>query len=107
MKLLAKDHNLFLGEAADALKAISSALSVCIFTEADLSNDFFDLNNGLAGEVFQKFANYQFHAAFVIPTHHKYGARVSELIKDHKRHSAIRFFNTVEEAAEWLNGISA
>lgn len=102
LSLLAKDHGLFLDKGSDALSAIGSGLPGCIFTEADIADDFFNLRNGLAGEVFQKFVNYGFHAAFIIPIQHNHGERVSELIKEHKKHPLIRFFNTNEEALSWL-----
>lgn len=100
--LMAQDHGLKLQSASDALTAIGSGLPGCIFTPADVGNDFFDLRNGLAGEVFQKFVNYNFQAAFVLPEDHGYGDRVTELIRDHRRHSVVRFFRSVEEAISWL-----
>ena len=100
--LLAKDHGLFLKDSSDALNAIGSGIHGCVFTETDISDDFFDLKNGLAGEVFQKFVNYRFLAAFVLPINHRYDDRVSELINDHKKHSVIRFFNSSNEAVSWL-----
>lgn len=100
--LFAKDHNLFLKQPADALNAIGSGVSGCIFTEEDIADDFFDLKNGLAGEVFQKFVNYNFLAAFIVPETHNYGERVTELIRDHKRHSVVRFFTHSDEAVKWL-----
>lgn len=100
--LMAKDHGLCLRAVSDALDVIASGLPGCIFTESDLAADFFDLRNGMAGEIFQKFVNYNFRAAFVVPAGHDHGDRVTELIRDHKRHSAVRFFGTMEEASLWL-----
>lgn len=100
--LMAKDHGLTLGTASDALDVIGSGLPGCIFTQADLAPDFFDLRNGLAGEIFQKFVNYQFPVAFILSNDHGLGNRVTELIRDHRRHSTIRFFGTAEEAMAWL-----
>lgn len=99
---MAKDHGLYLGSPADALDAIGSGLPGCIFTESDLSPDFFDLRNGIAGEVFQKFVNYHFRAAFIVPKEHQYGERVTELIRDHRDHASVRFFETIEAAEGWL-----
>lgn len=100
--LMAKDHHLYLGSAADALDAIGSGLPGCIFTESDLSPDFFDLRNGIAGEVFQKFVNYGFRVAFIVPHRHPYSERITELIRDHRNHASIRFFETTEAAEKWL-----
>lgn len=100
--LLAKDHGLYLGVVSDALNVIGSGLPGCIFTETDLAVNFFDLRNGMAGEIFQKFVNYNFRVAFILSAEHGHGDRVTELIRDHRRHSSVRFFGTVEEAMSWL-----
>jgi Domain of unknown function (DUF4180) len=47
----------------DALQVIYSGLPACIFRPEDLAADFFDLQSGLAGEVFQKFVNYKYQMA--------------------------------------------
>lgn len=88
--LLAKDHGLYLGSASDALSVIESGLSGCIFTQSDVAADFFDLRNGIAGETFQKFVNYNFRAAFILSADHGYGDRVIELVRDHRRNSSVR-----------------
>lgn len=100
--LLANDHGLYLATVADALDAVGSGLPGCVFTQADFHPGLFDLRNGLAGEVFQKFTNYNFQAAFVLPSDHGYGDRVTELIREHKRSSSVRFFESIEDAAAWL-----
>lgn len=100
--LMAEDHGLYLETVADALDVIGSGLPSCIFTESEVCPNFFDLRNGIAGEVFQKFVNYNFRVAFIIPSEHRHGTRVSELIRDHKRHSSVRFFESVEDAVSWL-----
>ncbi|GAB1261995.1 DUF4180 domain-containing protein [Aurantivibrio plasticivorans] len=102
MTLLARDHAIVLNSASDALAVIGSGLTGCIFTESDLHKEFFDLSNGVAGEVFQKFVNYGFKAAFIVPQEHDYGARITELMHDHQRHSTIRFFDSVAAAESWL-----
>lgn len=100
--LMAKDNGLHLGSVSDALDVIGSGLPGCIFTPSDLAADFFKLHNGKAGEIFQKFVNYHFPVAFILSPDHGYGDRVTELIRDHRRHSSVRFFSTVEEAVSWL-----
>jgi len=102
MSLMASDHGFYLQSASDALDVIGSGQARCIFTETDFVPGFFDLRNGIAGEVFQKFVNYNFQAAFIVPPQHRYGERVSELIKDHRSHANVRLFHTVEEAELWF-----
>ena len=99
---LAKSHNLRIASPDDAMTVIASGIDRCIFTLDDLSPDFFDLRNRLAGEVFQKFTLYGIRAAFVIPENHGLGERVSELAREHARHAAIRIMPTVEDAHLWL-----
>ena len=100
--LLAKENNLKLRNLDDAMDILASGLPGCIFTLDDLSNDFFHLSNRVAGEVFQKFVNYNFKAAFILPSNHALGERVTELARDHARHNCIRFFETIEQADMWL-----
>lgn len=102
--LLAKDYALVLHREQDALDILSSGLPGCIFTPEDLHPEFFDLENGLAGAAFQKFVNYNFPIAIVLPMDHAYGPRVTELVRDHRRHPCIRFFHALDDAMGWLSG---
>ena len=103
---LAKQHNLKLLSANDTMDAIGSGNGPYIFTLDDLTADFFDLSNGKAGEVFQKFTNYGVRAAFVIPDNHQLGDRVTELAREHAQHPAIRITPTIAAAHEWLAGLN-
>ena len=100
--LLAGEAGLALHNEADALDIISSGLRGCILLPEDLHPQFFDLNNRIAGSVFQKFVNYHYRVAFVLPEDHGYGDRVTELIRDHRSHACVRFFTTVDAAQTWL-----
>ena len=100
--LLAEKNNLKLCNVDDAMHVLASGLPCCIFTLDDLCADFFNLSNRIAGEVFQKFVNYNFRVAFIIPPDHTLGKRVTELMRDHARHNCIRFFETIEQAERWL-----
>jgi len=100
--LSAKDNRLNLYSEQDALDVIASGLPACIFVPDDMHPEFFDLSNGIAGQVFQKFTNYNFQVAIVIPLSHGYGERIAELIRDHRSHPFVRFFESAEEAYAWL-----
>ena len=100
--LYAADLGLRLDNPQQALDAMSCGVSGCIFTERDLHPEFFDLSNGLAGEVFQKFSTYQFHAAFVIADFEQLSPRVAELALDHQNHPCVRLFGDVAEAEAWI-----
>ena len=99
---LAADHGLCLENEASAMALLSSGLAACIFTEQDLSAEFFDLKNCVAGNVFQKLTNYHFPIAIVLPADHNHGDRVSELALEHRAHPLIRFFETTHEANDWI-----
>ncbi|TQV65699.1 DUF4180 domain-containing protein [Exilibacterium tricleocarpae] len=101
--ILAKDANLQLHSEQDALDIMVSGLPACILQVDDLHPDFFDLSNGLAGAIFQKFVNYSFKVAIVLPRNHDFGPRVTELARDHRFHSCVRFFPTATEAELWLD----
>ncbi|XOV83681.1 MAG: DUF4180 domain-containing protein [bacterium] len=58
----------------------------------DLHPDFFDLSNQIAGGIFQKFVNYGFRIALILPVEHGFGNRIDELIHDHRSHQCVRFF---------------
>jgi len=87
---------------------ISNALGMClgsqglILTESDLAREFFDLHSGLAGELFQKFINYQLRIAIVLPNPKAHGERFAELAYEHVSHDMIRFVRSQNEAHDWL-----
>lgn len=90
------------GDISDALGACFGAAGL-ILTENDLAEDFFNLRSGLAGELFQKFTNYQVRVAIVLPDASVYGERFSELAYEHRLHPLIRFVRSEEEAKGWLS----
>jgi len=103
--LIASDSGISIRSFSD----ISDALAVClgaaglILTESDLAPEFFDLRSGLAGELFQKFTNYQTRVALVLPDPEAYGERFGELAYEHTSHSLIRFVRSQDEAKAWLD----
>lgn len=101
--MFAHENGLKLHSVEDALDVLSSGLPGCIFLPDDLHPDFFELRNGMLGDIFQKFVNYNFRVAFIIPETHEYGDRVTELIRDHNQHPCIRFFASTDESMKWLS----
>jgi Domain of unknown function (DUF4180) len=92
-----------------SMRDVSDVISVCygaeglILTEGELSQEFFDLRSGLAGELFQKLINYGLRAAIVLPDIEAYGTRFSELVYEHSSHNMIRVARSMEEAKDWLD----
>jgi uncharacterized protein DUF4180 len=97
------------GIAIRTFSDISEALGAClgsgglVLTENDLAREFFDLSTGFAGELFQKFTNYNLRLAIVLPDPQAYGKRFGELAYEHISHNLIRFVRSKDEAKAWLS----
>jgi Domain of unknown function (DUF4180) len=102
--LVASDAGVSIRSMRDVSKAVGATLGTngLILTEADVSSEFFDLKSGLAGELFQKFANYALCLAIIVPSPERYGERFNELAREHKSHNQIRVVRSEEEALTWL-----
>lgn len=103
--LLADSHEIILRDAEDAIAVMETGLPGMIFTLADIDSDFFDLKNGQLGDTFQKFVNYRFPIAIVLPEDHSFGLRITELAREHARHSVVRFFVTLADAKNWMTQV--
>jgi hypothetical protein len=101
------------GIAIRSIAEISDALSACfgtaglLLTEAELAPAFFDLKSRFAGELMQKFVNYQMPLAIVVPNPAAYGNRFQELAYEHRSHGLVRFFPSQAEAEAWLQAEAA
>jgi hypothetical protein len=102
--IIASDAGIAIQSFADISDAISATFGArgLMLTEADLTPEFFNLRTGLAGELLQKFTNYQLRVAIVLPDAQAYGERFSELAYEHSTHNLIRFVRTIEEAQAWF-----
>ena len=68
-----------------------------------LSEDFFHLSTGLAGEVLQKFVNYQMKLAIVGDFSGYPSQNLRDFIYESNQGGTVRFLPTKEEALAWLN----
>lgn len=67
-----------------------------------LTDDFFNLKTGLAGQVLQKFINFHVKVAVILTNERKISGRFKELLAEsNKRNDFVSFINTVE-AENWL-----
>ena len=73
-----------------------------VVSESNLNPAFFDLKSGFAGELLQKFVNYNARLAIILADPNSYGERFVELAREHRTHSSVRFFGTEPEARSWL-----
>lgn len=68
-----------------------------------LSEDFFKLSTGVAGEIIQKLVNYHIKTAAIISDELKNKGRFREMALEANRSSShFRFFNDREAAEAWL-----
>lgn len=67
-----------------------------------LSEDFFRLRTGLAGEMLQKFVNYQIRAALLLPDEQLVKGKFKELLAESNRGSSFAAFTSLDEAEAWL-----
>jgi hypothetical protein len=72
--------------------------------EGNFSSDFFDLKTKLAGDLFQKFANYHMRGAAIISFSKIKSERFKELIFECNKGNLFRFFEEKEAAEKWLAG---
>jgi Domain of unknown function (DUF4180) len=102
--LNAAEAGISIGSMNDISNAVASTFGAAglILAEDDVSSGFFDLETGLAGELFQKFENYQLCLAIIVPSPERYGERFNELAREHKSHNRIRIVRSKDEALAWL-----
>jgi hypothetical protein len=102
--LIASEAGISIGSMNDISNAVASTFGAggLILAEDDVSSEFFDLKTGLAGELFQKFENYELCLAIVVPSPERHGERFTELAREHKSHNRIRIVRSKDEALAWL-----
>jgi PadR family transcriptional regulator, regulatory protein AphA len=71
-----------------------------------ICDDFFNLRTGLAGNVMQKFVNYNIKAAVVITSEHRIKGKFKEMISEANKGNVFRSFKNVGEAENWLLNLS-
>lgn len=77
-------------------------ISRVLFHESDFAPAFYDLKTGLAGEILQKFSNYQVKAALVGEYKNLPGPRFREFMLESNRGNQLRFYQTESAAIAWL-----
>ena len=75
-----------------------------IIQEQHITPDFFDLKNGMAGEILQKFSNYRVRLAIVGNFTAYPGKSIQDFIYESNTREQINFVNTVTEALKVLSG---
>jgi hypothetical protein len=77
--LIALEVGISIGSMTDISNAVASTFGAggLILAEDDVCSEFFDLKTGLAGELFQKFENYELCLAIIVPSPERYGGNAS------------------------------
>jgi hypothetical protein len=70
-----------------------------------LPAEFFDLSNGLAGELLHKLSVYHMRMAAVIPDLTVHAASFQAFVSEANRGEQFRFFSTRREAIDWLESV--
>jgi hypothetical protein len=98
--LAASEAGIAIRTPDDITNAIASTLGYggLLLTEADLSPEFFNLKSGLAGELFQKFTNYQLRLVLIVADPERYGESFRDLAREHRTHNHIRIVPSRDEA---------
>jgi hypothetical protein len=96
------DKDFKISEAQDALELINMAEDqdcICyIVNKENLSEEFFNLGSGLAGDILQKFSNYRVKLA-IVGDFSKYKSKnINDFFRESNRTGHILFVNTREEA---------
>ena len=66
-----------------------------------LPDDFFKLKTGLAGQVLQKFINYQVKVAVILTSELKI-EKFKELLNESNKGNDFRVYSNIDEAESWL-----
>jgi hypothetical protein len=102
----AESQELFVKNPSEINSVLETCLShrinrVLLYSE-NLSNDFFDLKTGMAGEILQKFRNYGIHVALILNSELNLSTKFRQLMSEENLGNYFRFFSTREAALEWL-----
>jgi hypothetical protein len=96
------DETFVISNAQEILDLIGDCVSVdcnrILVREKNLNPDFFRLSTGLAGEILQKFSNYNFKMA-IIGDFSKYDSKnLQDFIRESNKGNMIFFLNNYEDA---------
>jgi hypothetical protein len=101
------DENFIISHGQDVLDLMGDLIAIdncnrIILRENNLHADFYRLHTGLAGEVLQKFSNYNFKLA-VIGDFSKYTSKsFQDLIRENNKGNRIFFVSNIEDSLSKL-----
>jgi hypothetical protein len=74
-----------------------------ILHKKNITEGFFDLKSGIAGEILQKFSTYQVHLAIVGDFSEYTSKSLNDFIFESNKHGRINFVDSVDEAKRRLS----
>lgn len=91
--------------AMDLLASVryETGCSAMVLRKEQLVEEFFRLSSGIAGEVLQKFVNYQMRLAIVGDFSHYTSKPLRDFIYESNNGTQVGFQPTVEAALAWLD----
>lgn len=94
------------GEINDLLSSLYNANTDKVLLHSpNLPESFFDVSSKVAGDILQKFSNYNVRAAIVMDNNTQTSSKFDELRTDLNTGGRIHFFDTRDEAISWLINI--
>jgi uncharacterized protein DUF4180 len=102
-----RDGAPFLSAPQDVSRLVEACFSArtrsALLYARNLTDRFFDLSSGQAGEIVQKLRTYRIHLAVVCaPGEVRASARFDEFVAAERRHRTFALFETPAAAREWL-----
>jgi PadR family transcriptional regulator, regulatory protein AphA len=90
----------------DALELVAACFEndayLLMLHEEMLTDDFFNLRTGIAGQVLQKFSNYHVKVAVILRSEQRIKGKFKELLAESNKGNAFKAFNSLSDAEEWL-----
>jgi hypothetical protein len=100
---------LVIRNAADGLELLGNlyyrGFDAILLSESQLTPAFFELKNGMAGEILQKFSNYRMRLAIVGDFSKYTGRSLNDFIRESNRSGQVYFVDSVSQALTALSGI--
>jgi hypothetical protein len=108
VKILEVPDTLIIRNAQDALELLMNGNYLgtrkIILLEENLQPDFFDLKTGLAGDILQKFSNYDGYVS-IVGDYSKYTNKsLKDFIYESNKQGRVNFVSSKEEAIAVLRG---
>ncbi|MDR1583243.1 MAG: DUF4180 domain-containing protein [Prevotellaceae bacterium] len=99
------DNNVIIKETDDVfgLFYIVDNCSAIIVRKENIINDFFNLSTGIAGEILQKFSNYNMRMAIIGDFENVNSKSLNDFIYESNKIKRIIFVKTIEEAVKIFN----